>query len=373
MKKIFLLLTASLLILVLSVPVMAVDSANKAQMKYSEAKACVKEKFPAERYSTNEYLPDPKNSLKKMKCKKVDRIKVGTPWVLDDGGAAWYNAIELGYYKDVCLDVKLVAGGPGVKHLQTLGAGAMDVAISAGGAGIPLAVASRTPIDVVAVATFLKGMPYAYITVLPELQEKKLTPLDLIGRRIATGGEQGKQIYVKMMLDKYGIARDKVEAYKSGHTPDDILVGAKQGKAKADFKSVWIQAQPRQVEEKGFKWNALMYRDWVYDEYSSVITVRRKTLEAEKGRDLVRRFLAATYKGVEYLLENPDKTAEIAQKYATGVKLNKKQILSAFRLQEALVRGRDGLGLMHMSSDNWNEVVSNLAQYGLIEIPGGCN
>lgn len=332
----------------------------KPPMAFSEALACVRKHLPAERYMTNEYLPDPTALWEPMICGEMTRVKVGMPWVLNDEEAPWYNAVELGFYKDVCLEVELVPGGPGKNHIQTLGGGAVDIAVAAGGQAIPAAVASRTPIDVVAVGTFLKGMPYCFITVNGELLGRNLTPLDLIGRKL--GVQEGSDVYAHMLLDKYGIPREKVELVNAGWTPDIIMVG------EADFYAGWIVNQPRLIEEKGREWNSLMYRDWVYDEYSDVVGVRQETLETGEGREMVSRFLAATYQGLVYLLEHPEESAEIAVKYGVDAQVTKEQALWRFEHQKDLVLGRDGMGLMAMNPEKWNEVVATLYQYGEIEI-----
>ena len=115
---------------------MAQEEADEMAKAGSEAEfqsilACVEENFPAEGYFTNDLLPATDAAWEPMDCASVDSIKVGMPWVLNDEEAPWYNAIELGFFADVCLEVELVAGGPGVDHLQTLAGGA--VAVVAGG------------------------------------------------------------------------------------------------------------------------------------------------------------------------------------------------------------------------------------------------
>src|SRR5258708_2735852 len=133
-------------------------------MTYDAALACVKQNLPSEKYMTNASLPTAATLAKIDTPTTTKKIKVGMPWILDDEEAQLYNAIELGYFKDEGLDVELVSGGPGKDHIQTLGAGSVDIAFAAGGSSIPSAAVSPTPIDLVAVGTLLKDMPYALIT-----------------------------------------------------------------------------------------------------------------------------------------------------------------------------------------------------------------
>ena len=326
--------------------------------------ACVEENFPAESYFTNELLPAADAAWEPMECASVDSIKAGMPWVLNDEEAPWYNAIELGYFADVCLEVELVAGGPGIDHLQTLAGGAVDIAVVAGGSRVPSLVSSPTPADVVAVGTFLKHSPYIWLGLDPDTpqdqrSDKVLTPQDFIGKRI---GLQGADDYLfNFIASKHGIPTDQVELMEAGFTPDPVLVGA------MDYIGAWIVNQPRLLEEKGFmNWVAFRFSDWGWDGYGAVTVVRRETLE--ENPDLVRRFLAAQSQGLRYLLENPDASAEIAIKYGVDAQLTKEQALRRFELQEPLVVGSDDLPVSHMSAERWNTQVASMIQYGQLEL-----
>ncbi len=211
--------------------------------------ACVEQNFPAESYFTNDLLPAPDAAWEPMDCASVDSIKVGVPWVLNDEEAPWYNAIELGFFADVCLEVELVAGGPGVDHLQTLAGGAVDIAVVAGGSRVPSIVSSPTPADVVAVGTFLKHSPYIWLGLDPDTpqdqrSDKVLTPQDFIGKKV---GIQGNDDYLfSFIANKHGIPADQVDLMEAGFTPDSVLMGA------MDYIGAWIVNQPRLLEEKGF-------------------------------------------------------------------------------------------------------------------------
>ena len=94
--------------------------------------------------------------------------------------------------------------------------------------------------------------------------------------------------------------------------------------------------------------------------------VRRETFE--ENPDLVRRFLAAQTQGLNYLLENPDESAEIAVVYGVDAQLTKEQALRRFELQEALVVGSDDLPVSHMSAERWNTQVASMIQYDQLQL-----
>jgi ABC-type nitrate/sulfonate/bicarbonate transport system substrate-binding protein len=335
------------------------------EAELAEILACVEENFPAETYITNEFLPDPAAEWTPMDCETVDQIKVLMPWVLNDEEAPWYNAVEKGYYADVCLEVELVPGGPGIQPVQLLAGGAVDIAVVAGASRIPASVASPTPADVVGVGTFLKHSPYIWMGLdkdIPQDQAstKELTIDDLIGKKI--GVQAGDEYFAEFLIGKYGLPADAFEIMEAGFTPDPLLIGA------MDYFAAWIVNQPRLAEAQGFmNWTAFKFSEWGWDGYSDVSTVRRETLESNP--DLIRRYLAATNQGLKFLLENPEESAEIAVNYGTDAPVTKEEALRRFELQRDLIIGDESEPLMFMSLERWNHEVATQVQFNQIELP----
>jgi ABC-type nitrate/sulfonate/bicarbonate transport system substrate-binding protein len=138
----------------------------------------------------------------------------------------------------------------------------------------------------------------------------------------------------------------------------------------ADFYTGWIANQPRALEAAGLEWNGLRYNDWAVNEYTDVIAASDEMLETEEGREIVRRFMRATYRGLQFLIENPKESAEIAAEYGVEAELTAEQALWRFNIQEEnnMIVGEDGEGLMYMDPDSWNNYVATLLQYGQVEM-----
>lgn len=342
----------------------AAEPAADTEAKFAEILQCVQENFPAETYMTNDQLPAADAAWAPMNCASVDQIKVLMPWVLNDEEAPWYNAVEKGFFKDVCLEVELVPGGPGIEPIQLLAGGAVDIAVVAGASTIPTSVSSPTPADVVAVGTMLKHSPYIWMGLDKEVaqdqkSEKKLTPQDLVGKKI--GLQSGNDYFAEFLVAKYGLPADAFTIVEAGFTPDPLLVGA------VDYYGSWIVNQPRLAEGQGFmNWTAFRFSEWGWDGYSDVSTVRREMLDSNP--DLVKRYLAALDQGLKFLLENPEESADIAVKYGVDGQLTKEQALRRFELQQDLIEGSDDLPLMHMAAERWNSEVSTMVQYGQLEL-----
>ena len=343
----------------------AAGDPTASEAEFRRLLACVEESFPAENYTTNELLPDLDAAWEPMECESMDQVKVGMSWILNDGGAPWYNAVELGFFNDVCLEAELVRGGSGIGHLQTLIDGGVDFAVSAGGSLIPGLITGHEGADIVAVGALIKRSPYIWLgldhdTPRDQRSEKKLTPQDFIGKTI--GLHEGEGHFFDQISARYGISPDQVELVVTGYTPEPVIEG------EMDYTGAWLINEPRLMEAQGYmNWVAFQFSEWGWDDYSEILVVRRSTLE--ENPDLVRRYLAAVVQGFRHVLENPEHSAEIAVRYAVDVELTEEQALRRYQLQEALVIGADELPLGHMSAARWNRQVASLIQYDQMELP----
>ena len=338
---------------------------NAVELAYEKTLACVEENYPAESYSTNALLPHVEAVWEPMDCDGMDQVKVGMSWILNDGGAAWYNALDQGFFRDVCLDVELVRGGTGLGSLQTLVDGDVEFAVSAGGSQVPALALGPKGQDIVAIGSLIKRSPYIWLgvdhdTPTDQRSEKVLTPQDFVGKTV--GLHEGEGYFFEFISAKYGISAEDVELVVTGFTPDPVLAG------EMDFAAGWLINEPRLMEAQGYlNWIAFQFSEWGWDDYSEVMVVRRETLEEDS--DLVRRYLAAVLRGLQFLLDNPEESARIAVHYAVDAPTTEELALRRYQLQEALIVGADDLPMGHMSAERWNAQVASMSQYGQIELP----
>lgn len=336
-----------------------------AASEFDRILACVEQNFPAEGYATNEFLPEPDAAWEPMTCDGADHVKVGMSWILNDGAAPWYNAIELGFFSDLCLEVEVVKGGPDVDQVRRLAEGEVDFAVDAAGTGTPRTTAASGQKDLVAVGTFLQHSPYVWLgidhdTPREQRSDKLLQPVDFADKRIAI--YVGEQFLLEFLANRYGLETEGITLSAAAAVVDPLVAG------EVDFTAAWIVNEPRALEAQGYmNWVAFNFGDHGWDTYADVSVVRRETLE--ESPDLVRRYLAALGQGVEYLLTNPEDSAEIALDYGVDAELTREQTLRRFELQRPLIEGSGDQPLGHMSPQRWNNQVAAMIQYGLIEVP----
>lgn len=346
-------------IAVMAMAPLAAHADGVAKMSFDDALTCVQNVVPASNYILNGLVPDPDKLDPGEPLPETVKLRVGMPWVLNDEQAPFYNAIENGYYAEEGLEIELVPGGPGKNHIQTLAGGAVDIAVHASGIYVPQALTSPTPVTgIKVVGAILQGAPGVLLTIDPELQDKDLTPADLQGKVV--GGAPFLQ-FLPIMLDKAGVPVDSVEVITAGFTPDVLYTET------ADFYLGWVFNQTRDIEAKGYKWNGIMWRDFGFDNQTDIIVMKDSMLNDPAGRDVAERFMRATFRGLTFLLDEPEKSAEIAVKHSLDApNLTVENALFRFKRQEFLIRGENN-ALMQSDPAFWDKNTATLVQYGFMD------
>ena len=84
----------------------------------------------------------------------------------------------------------------------------------------------------------------------------------------------------------------------------------------------------------------------------------------EKNPETVRKFLAATSRGYEYAIANPDESAKILQKYAPDYDL---EMLTISQNYLADKYAEDAPRWGEMKDSVWNGYTDLLVEYGVLE------
>ena len=103
---------------------------------------------------------------------------------------------------------------------------------------------------------------------------------------------------------------------------EPLLVG------KVDFFTGWITNQTYQIEQEAGKpdapaepegqaWKAIRFADYGVPSYSDVVFATGKTIR--ENPDLVRRYMRALARGMQYILDHPDETVQLVASYPEQV------------------------------------------------------
>jgi ABC-type nitrate/sulfonate/bicarbonate transport system substrate-binding protein len=235
---------------------------------------------------------------------KPDKVRFSLDWTPNTNHTGIYVALEKGWYKDANLDVEI---------LPYSDANTPDTLVSTGQADFGISFAESVVTDrvsglpVKSVAAVLQTNTSALAT----LKSSGLDALDkLVGKRYAGFGSPFEVPVIETMLKSAGVKDtnfQNITANLSGYS----AIVAKQ----ADFVWIYMGWEGVQAQLDGVELNTFMLKDHgVPDYYTPVIISNESFLKAHP--DVAKRFLAATAKGYEYGVTNPDDAANLLIKGA---------------------------------------------------------
>jgi NitT/TauT family transport system substrate-binding protein len=152
------------------------------------------------------------------------------------------------------------------------------------------------------------------------------------------GIQTGSEFIFRAFARKNGIDESKVKVVTAQATVEPLLVG------KMDYFSGWVVNQTYQIEQeaakpdappalKGKTWKALRLAEFGIPAYTDVIFTSSDTLK--KNPELVKRYLRAVQKGMQFVIDHPDESVEILAKFPGQVE-DAKKLAWRFKLQNPL-------------------------------------
>jgi NitT/TauT family transport system substrate-binding protein len=223
-------------------------------------------------------------------CSKIDTLKLQLKWLHQAQFAGYYVAADKGYYRDRCLDVQFLTGGPDVVPSQKVLTGAADVGIDWVGSTLANRDKGEPLVDI--------GQFYQSSGLM--LISKKKTgissPKDLKGKKVGvwTGGNEFE---FRALMDKYSfdnsIDNNKdMTVIKQGFEMDSFL------NDKLDAASAMNYNEYNVVLEAGVKpeeLNVIRYNDEGVGMLEDHVFTTEQNVTDKK--DILTRFLAAAQKG----------------------------------------------------------------------------
>ena len=263
-----------------------------------------------------------------------------------------YVALHNGYFAEEGLNVNIIE--------PTEGATATLVAVGRGDFGISyqeevtMAIASEDPLPIRAVAAVIQHNTSGFATAV---SKNIASPKDFEGKVYSSWGGPGEEATIHAVMDAAGADFSKL----------DIVISDGSGFAalERDIDIMWFYEAWDNVKCQlaGFPINYMELRqfDERLDYYTPVIITSDAMIE--KNPETVRKFLAATTKGYEYAIANPEESARILQQYAPDYDLEM-LTLSQQYLSPRYAEGAPRWG--EMREEVWNGYTDLLVQYGVL-------
>lgn len=268
-----------------------------------------------------------------------------------------FAAQEFGWFREQGLDFEFVPGAGGGEALKHLLAGNADFAFT-NVEPILFGVEQGAQVQVV-----YNVYPKNVFNVV-SLKSKNITrPQDLKGKRIGVYSmASGTRHNLLVILHSVGVRESDVEVVATGVLNFGPLMEGQVDAAAATDTGLWAARQKGLGEV-----NVIWAKDYL-DTPTDVFAVRAET--AQRQPDFVKRFLRAYRKGSQWMLENPEKAADLAVKYATdGQDVRRNLEIVKLRNVSTVSEGTQRHGLGWFDMDVLERAERTYLQLGLLKKP----
>lgn len=229
----------------------------------------------------------------------LTKVKVILDWTPNTNHTGLYVAVQKGYYREQGLDVEILEAGE-VAPEQMVAAGSADFGVSF---QENISYARAADIPLVSIAAVIQHNTSGFAS----LQKEKLTrPRDLEGKRYGFWGSEAEKAVIEAIVTKDGGNPANIKYIDTGYV-DFLSVLGKE----VDFYWIYQGWEGIRAELENIPLNVIMLKDYesALDYYTPVLITSEKMI-AEKP-DVVEKFLAATSKGYQDCINDPEGSAAI--------------------------------------------------------------
>ena len=237
--------------------------------------------------------------------KAADSVSLITDFGFNGRHAYFFVALDRGYYKDAGLDVKIIGGKGSVDAIRQVGAGNANFGFADAGSLVLSRANDNIPVKLVAV---VYARPPQAIFCSAEAGLK--TPKDLEGKSIANPAGGSIPDMFPAFAKAAGIDASKVNwVIAASSALPGLLASGKVpcvGQFTVGEPLLRAQSAPKKLVRFAYSDPGLSY-------YGNGIIATEETIKSNP--DLVRRFVAATVKGMKTAFANPAEAGAIMNKY----------------------------------------------------------
>ncbi len=219
--------------------------------------------------------------------------------------APFYVAVERGYYRDAGLEIEFDYSWE-TDAVALVGAGELPFAVVSG-EQVPLARASGLPI--VYVMAWWQDYPVG----IAALAESGIdTPQDLVGRRVGIPCLCGASyVGYQALMNAAGVPPDSATLDVIGYNQVEALLAGQE-----EAVVIYANNEPVQLRSQGADIHVIRVADYVRLASNGLITHEATTTVQPS---LVRAMVAATLRGLQDTLDDPQAAFEICKKYVEGL------------------------------------------------------
>ena len=257
-------------------------------------------------------------------------------------------AIQLGYFADAGLDLKIVPGGPNNDGIAGVASGRSAVGQVSSSPSLMLAVSQDLPIRCFAVSA--QKHPYAFFSLA---KNPVRAPADLRGKKI--GIQATGLVLLRALLAKNSIDMKDVQVVTIGSDMMPIMTG------QDDVVTGWV-TNTTALKVLGADHVTLRLWDSGVKLYANPYYATPDTLGAHA--DVLARFLGASAKGWAYAYANRDKAIELLVKQYPNLVAADERVAADVMLDHTFDEHTKLSGYGTMDPTIWQDQIDLYAQLG---------
>lgn len=238
----------------------------------------------------------------------AEKVTFNMAWLPQGSVGGVIVAMEKGFYADVGLEVEAVRGFGGNRTTNEIDQGLFEF-----GYGNPLAVIlNRAKGGKTRMIGAINDRWPGGLCYVKERHTIK-APADLKGLTVGGGQYSPVQVMMPAWLERNGVNRDQIKLLQM----DPAVVDASLIEGQIDAAECWLGSNKALIENRAKE--AKVGIDWIeygkhnLDIYGSGLVTSDKLIEEKP--EMVQNFVAATYKGYSYMIDNPEEGADILVKH----------------------------------------------------------
>ncbi|MFZ6041003.1 ABC transporter substrate-binding protein [Vibrio natriegens] len=241
----------------------------------------------------------------------ADKVTFQLDWLPGGDKAPVFVGVEQGFFAAEDLDVTILGGKGSTDAITKVATGTADIG-SADIVALMVAKANDN-VPVKAIYSIFNKAPYAFYA----LDDSGVESVkDVAGKTIVTSPFTSANVFLPIMLKKNGIDENSVKVLKAdpGALNPMLITG------QSDVMISWMTDRVKnteQAQQAGKKLNVLPWYDAGLEFYSSSIIASDKFMS--QSPDVVKRFVKAYAKAVEYTWANPEQSGAAVNKIVPDV------------------------------------------------------
>jgi ABC-type nitrate/sulfonate/bicarbonate transport system substrate-binding protein len=281
-------------------------------------------------------------------------MHVQLSWTHANEFSGFYTAIDKGYYADANLNVELTEGGYDAEGnfldpVAAVAEGRADFGIID---STVLLTAREQGKPLIAIMTIYQRHPLALTSLAENGIER---PEDLVGKDVQIS--YTSSVVYQALLNAQGIDPESVNTIDRVDFTDEALLSGG-----ADVIDAWVTNEVVSLTMKGEPINFILPSDYGIDVYPNVIFTTEALLNSQP--EVVKTFVQATIKGMQYTADNPEEAVDLTLKY--NETLNRESELEAMQRSLPLLNPANSK-VGAMTDRVWQISYDILVEQGLLQ------